>query len=127
LLDDGWALPDDDGPTAWRRWNCRVNSCPYARPERDALAPPFRTQELAVLGGGRRGARSRLLAAARGLHDGRADPARSGLLRFLPGRTRPVTPAARGANSSAVQSACLTRRKSGVRIPLRPLVYQIAT
>src|SRR5690349_20044836 len=27
------------------------------------------------------------------------------------------------ANSSAVQSACLTRRMSGVRIPLRPLVY----
>src|SRR5207237_8401870 len=72
-------------------WRWALSACPYARPHAARLVPPVLTQELPVPGGGRRGARNRLLAAARGLDDGRADPAGSGLLRFIRGRTRPVT------------------------------------
>src|SRR5438132_460719 len=91
------------------------------------ISTAFRPEKLAVPGRSRSGARDRVLAAAPRLDDGRTDSTCTRVLRFLSGRPRPVGPAVRRANSSAVQSACLTRRKSGVRIPLRPLGYQTAT
>src|SRR5438132_2134942 len=91
------------------------------------ISTAFRPEKLAVPGRSRSGAHDRVLAVAP--RDGDSTPLNSchTVMRYLSVCPRPVGPAVRRANSSAVQSACLTRRKSGVRIPLRPLGYQTAT
>src|SRR5439155_22555859 len=60
-----------------------------------SLAPALGPQELVVSRGGRRVARGRVRVAGARVDHGRADSARSRLLRFLSGRPRPLRP--RGA------------------------------
>src|SRR5439155_18293440 len=90
LLDEGWTVPEEDGPTAGRAWNWRVNSRPDARPESGALATALRTEELGVSRRRCGVARSRVLAPGTRVDHGRPGSARSRLLRFLSGRPRPL-------------------------------------
>src|SRR5260370_35257257 len=86
------------------------------------MAAAVRTEELRVPRGRARVAGNWVLPALQRFHDGRTDSARLGLLRILPARARALS-AARpggGARTSGVQTACLSRRRPGGRIPLRP-------